>query len=69
MWVVSLKSSSSVEIEINKIFVNFVFFFEEVSRIEELCEDVIFGMISFNFSVIFLQIIIFSMKILVPNYI
>ena len=38
MWVVSLKSSSSVELETKKIFFNFVFF-EELSRIEVLCEQ------------------------------
>ena len=62
MWVVSLWSSSSLEFEIKKIFLTFVVF-EELSRIELLCEHVIFGMISFTFSVIFLQIMIFSLKI------
>ena len=42
MWVVSLKSSSSLDFEIKKIFVNFVIF-EELPRIEVLCEHVIFG--------------------------
>ena len=60
--MVSLKSSSSVEFEIKKIFLNFVFFFEKLSRIEALCEHVIFGMILFTFSVIFLQIKSFSVK-------
>ena len=38
MWVVSLKSWSSVEFKSKKIFLNFVFF-EELSRIEVLCEQ------------------------------
>ena len=58
----SLKSSSSLQFEIKKIFLNLVLF-EELSRIEILFEHVIFGMISFTFSVIFLQIMIFSLKI------
>ena len=49
MWVVSLKNSSSLEFEIDKIFVNFAFF-EELPRIEILCEHVVFGMTSFTFS-------------------
>ena len=49
--MVSLKSCSSVEIKIKKYFLNFVFF-EELSRIEVLCEHGIFGMILFTFSVI-----------------
>ena len=60
--MVSLKSSSSVEFKIKKIFLNFVFFFEELSRIEVLCEHGIFGMILFTFSVISLQIKIFSIN-------
>ena len=58
----SLKSSSSLEFKIKTIFLNFVFF-EVLSRIEVLCEHVIFGMISFNFSLIFLQIMILSLEI------
>ena len=50
--MVSLKSTSSVEYGIKKIFLNFIFF-EELSRIEVLFEHGIFGMILFNFSVIF----------------
>ena len=42
MWVVSWKSSSSVEFRIKKIFLNFVFF-EELSRFKVLCDDVMFG--------------------------
>ena len=60
--MVSLKISSSLDFEIKKSFLSFVFF-EELSRIEVLCEHVIFGMISFTFSVIFLQSMIFSLKI------
>ena len=44
-----------VEFETRKIILNFAFF-EELSRIEVLCEHVIFDMILFTFSVIFLQI-------------
>ena len=48
LWVVSLKSSSSVEFEIKKILLNFLLF-EELSRIEILCErDILF-----TFSVIY----------------
>ena len=39
--MVSLKSWSSVEFKIKKVFLNFVFF-EELSRIEVLCEHVMF---------------------------
>ena len=60
--MVSLKSCSSVEFKIKKIFLNFVFF-EELSRIEFLCEHGIFGMTLFTFSVTFLKIKIFSIKI------
>ena len=42
MCVVSLKSSSSVEFEIKKIFLNFDFF-EELSRFKVSCEHWIFG--------------------------
>ena len=55
--MVSIKSSS-VEFETKKIFLNFIFF-EEISRIEVLCEHGIFGMILFTFSVIFHQFKIF----------
>ena len=61
MWVVSLKSSSSAEFETKKIFLKFVFFFEELSRIEVFCEHLIFDMILFIFSVIF-QFKIFIIK-------
>ena len=64
--MVSLKSSSSVEFKIKKIFLNFVFF-DELSRIEVLCVQGIFGMILFTFSVIFLQIKIFSIKIVIQS--
>ena len=59
MWVVSLESSSSVEFETKKIFLKFVFFFEELSMIEVLCENGIISMILLTFSEIFLQIKIF----------
>ena len=39
--MVSLQNSSSVEFEIKKSFLNFVFF-EELSRVEILCEREIF---------------------------
>ena len=51
-----------------KDFLNFKFF-EELSRIEVLCEHGIFGMILFTFTVIFLQIKIFSIKIVFQIYI
>ena len=38
MWVVVLKRSSSAEMKTNKIFLNFAFF-EELSRVEVLCEQ------------------------------
>ena len=57
MLVVSLKRTSSVEFEIEKIFFNFVFF--ELSRFKVLCENVIFGMILFSFRGTFFQIKIF----------
>ena len=41
MWVASLKSWSSVEFKIKKMFLIFVFF-EELSSIEVLCEQGIF---------------------------
>ena len=44
-------------------------FFEELSRIEVLCEHGIFAMILFTFSENFLQIKISSIKILIKNYI
>ena len=53
MSVISLKSSSSLEFVTKKIFFSFEFL--ELSRIEVLCEPVIFGMISFNFSVFFFK--------------
>ena len=67
-WVISLKSCSSVEFKI-KDFFEFRFFFEELSRIEVLCEHWIYGMILFTFTVIFLQIKIFSMKMVFQIYI
>ena len=66
--MVLLKSCSSVEFKIKKIFLNFVFF-EELSTLEILCEHGIFGMILFTFSVIFLQIKILSIKIVFQIYI
>ena len=66
--MVSLKSPSSVEFKIKMIFSNF-FFFEQLSRIEVLCEHRMFGMILFIFSVIFLQIKIFSIGLIFQNYI
>ena len=68
MWVVSLKSCSSVEFKIKKIFW-ISFFFEQLSRIEILCEHGIFGMNLFTFSVIFLQIKLFSIKIVFQIYV
>ena len=59
--MVSLKSSSSVEFKIKKIFLKFVFF-EELSRIEVLCENGIISMILVTFSVTFLQNKIFINK-------
>ena len=54
MWVVSLKSSSSVEFETKKIFLNFIFF-EELSRIE-FCDNGIISIILLTFSEILVQI-------------
>ena len=56
--MVSLKSSSSVEFEICSNSKNFFQFglFEELSSFKVLCEHGILGMISFTFSVIFIQI-------------
>ena len=68
MLVVSLKSSSSVEFEYKKNFWNFVFF-DKLSRFKVLCEHVIFGMILFTVWGIFAQIKIFSIKIVIENYI
>ena len=59
--MVSLKSWSSLEFEIKKNFSKFLFF-KELSRIKILCGHVIFGMISFTFSVIFFQTMIFSLN-------
>ena len=42
MRVVSLKSSCSLEFEIKRFFLNIVFF-EELSRIEVMCEKAIFA--------------------------
>ena len=67
MWVVSLKNSSSVEFGTN-FCLNFVFF-EEISRIDFLCEQGIFVMNLFSFSVIFHQIKIIFIKISIQNYI
>ena len=64
--MVSLKSSSSVEFEIKKIFLNFVFF-EELSRFKVLCEHGIFGSLLFTFTVIFVRINVFSTKNLIQN--
>ena len=64
--MVSLKSSSSVEIEIKKIFLNFVFF-EELSSFKVSCEHWIFGSLLFTFTVIFVRINVFSTKNLIQN--
>ena len=48
---------------------DYKFLFEELSRFEVLCEYGIFGMILFSCSVIFVQIKIFSIKILIQSYI
>ena len=64
--MVSLKSSSSVEFEIKKIFFNFVFF-EELSRFKVSCEHFIFGSLVFTFTVIFVRINVFSTKNLIQN--
>ena len=49
LWVVSLKSSSSVDFGINKIFSKFSFF-EELARFKVLREHVMLGIILFNCS-------------------
>ena len=67
--MVSLKSGSRVEFKIQNIFFQNFAFLEELSRIEVLREHGIFGMILFTFSVIFLQIKIFSIKIVFEIYI
>ena len=59
--MVSSKSSSGVEFKIKKIFLKFVSF-KELLGIEVLRVHGIFGMILFTFSVISLQIKIFSIK-------
>ena len=64
--MISLKSSSSVEFEIKKIFLNFVFF-EELSRFNVSCEHWIFGSLLFTFTVIFVRINVFSTKNLIQN--
>ena len=56
--MVSLKSSSSVEFEITKISLIFVFF-KEVSRFKVSCEDWIFGSLLFTFTVIFVELTFF----------
>ena len=61
------KSSSSVQFEIKKIFLNFVCF-EELSRFKVSCEHEIFGSLLFTFSLIFVRINIFSINILNQNY-
>ena len=67
MWLVLLKSSSSVAFETIKVLLNFILF-EELSKIEILCEPVIFRMILF--SVIFLKMkIFFYWKMLIKKYI
>ena len=65
MCVVSLKSSTSVEFEIKKIFLNFVFF-EELSRFKVSCEHWIFGSLLFTFTVIFVRINVFLLKFYNP---
>ena len=62
--MVSLRSSSSVEFEINKIFLNIVFF-EELSRFKVSCKYWIFGSLLFTFTVIFVRINVFSTKKLI----
>ena len=64
--MVSLKSSSSVEFEIKKIFLNFGFF-EELSRFKVSCEHWIFGSLLFTFTVFFVRINVFSTKNLIQN--
>ena len=64
--MVSLKSSSSVEVGIKEIFLNFVFS-EELLRFKVLCEHRTFDMILFTFSLIFVQLKIFSIKISVQD--
>ena len=67
VWLVSLKGSPIVEFETEKIFFWILLFFEEISRIEVLCEHGIFGMTLFTFSVTFHQIKIFFIKILIQT--
>ena len=64
--MVSLKSSSNVEFEIKKIFLNLVFF-EELSRFKVSCEHWIFDSLLFTFTVIFVRINVFSTKNLIQN--
>ena len=66
--MVSLKSSSSVEFKIQNIFLNFVFF-EKLSSLKILCEHRTSGMTLFTFGIIFDQIKIFSVKLLIQDYI
>ena len=56
MWVVSLKSSTNIEIEIKKNFLSFGFFLRSYRGLQF---NVIFGMILFTFNVIFVHIKIF----------
>ena len=67
MLVVSLKSSSSVEIKTKKIFFNFVFFPGVIEGHVILCEHVTIDMILFNFSVIFHQIRTYFLKNIDPK--
>ena len=64
--MVSLKSSSSVEFELKKIFLKFVFF-EELLRFKVSCEHWIFGSLLSTFTVIFVRINVFSKKNLIQN--
>ena len=64
MWVVSLKSASSVQFKIKKIFLIFVFF-EDLSRFK-VCEHAIFAWFCLTFSKIFVQI---KALLLFQNYI
>ena len=66
--MVLLKSSSSVEIEIKKIFLKFDFS-EELSWFKILCEHPTFGQFCSLFSLIFVQMKIFSTEISIQDYI
>ena len=55
-WVVSLKSSSSVQFEVKKLI---SFFFEDFSRFKFSCEHGISSSLLFTFRVIFVELTIF----------